>query len=77
MEKDQLASVLWDVPTSKQATVPANFLMRRVLQYGGMSLLIEAFHTYGADALQTEFYTMKPSAFEARRYHYLKHYFLV
>jgi hypothetical protein len=75
MRSEQLATVLWDIPVSEQANLPVNFVVRRVLQYGGMSLLVSVLRTYGMDRIRSEFSVMQASAFEARRYHYLKHYF--
>lgn len=76
MNSEQLAPVLWDVPLTQQATLSSSFLIRRVLQYGGMSLLVALLRQYGEDVVRSEFVSMKATSFEPRRYHYLKNFLL-
>lgn len=76
MSREDLAPVLWDIPVNQQSALTESFLIRRVLQYGGMSLLVASLRQYGKDVIQSEFASMKASSFEARRYHYLKYFWL-
>jgi len=76
MSNNELATVLWDIPLDQRENLPVSFLIQRVLQYGGMTLLVAALRTYGRESLRAEFEAMKQLSFEPRRFYYLKNFFL-
>ncbi|HEX8946782.1 MAG TPA: hypothetical protein VF829_01020, partial [Candidatus Paceibacterota bacterium] len=77
MNVHEYAPVLWDIAEGDRASLPDEFVLRRVLAYGTIGLILSAMRSYGADAVQRVFAGMRPTAMHARRYHYLQKYLLV
>ena len=69
-------NVLWDIPQHKIDTLPQDFLIRRVLTYGTVTMIIRLKHMHGVDTLQRVFTTMKPTSVPQRKYAYLKNFLL-
>lgn len=74
---EEFSKVLWDVDPSRMADVPEPFVIRRVLAYGGVSLIFQLIRTQGIRAIRDEFNAMKVTSMDARRHHYLKEYVLI
>ena len=77
MSEQELKNVLWDVNYAEISALPADFVIRRVLSYGGVALIAKSTHEYGKNAVKQVFETMKPTSIPPRKYLYLKNFFLV
>ena len=76
MIKQDVQTVLWDVSPEKVASLPADFVIRRVISYGGLFLIGGVIRTYGRDRVKKEFEAMKPTSISKRKYFYLKNFLL-
>ncbi|KKU81463.1 MAG: hypothetical protein UY07_C0017G0001 [Parcubacteria group bacterium GW2011_GWA1_47_8] len=77
MNKQDLQKVLWDINKESIDTLPDDFVIRRILSYGGLVLLVKAMHEYGSTRVTQVFETMKPTSIPSRKYYYLKNFLLV
>lgn len=77
MVNQNLKTVLWDIDKKRVSTLPAKFIIERVLSYGGIFLIMKLMHEYGKDTVRQVFETMKPTSISARKYSYLKDYLLL
>lgn len=77
MNKQDLQAVLWDINEKNVGDLPVDFVIQRVLSYGGIFLIVKAMREYGADAVQRVFAAMKPTSISEKKYFYLKNFLLV
>lgn len=76
MKKEDLKTVLWDINPESVDSLPAEFVIRRTLSYGGLFLIGKMMHTYSREKVKKEFETMKPTSMSERKYFYLKNFLL-
>jgi len=76
MTKQEIRTVLWDVAPRDIDSLPADFIIRRALSYGGLFLIGKMMHTYGRERVKKEFEAMKPTSISKRKYFYLKNFLL-
>jgi len=76
MDNQELKTVLWDIDKEKIDTLPVDFVIQRVLSYGGIFLIIKSMREYGENTVKQVFETMKPTSISARKYFYLKNFLL-
>lgn len=76
MNKQELQKVLWDINKESIDSLPTDFVIQRILSYGGLMLLAKAMREYGADRVKQVFKTMKPTSISAKKYHYFKNFLL-
>lgn len=76
MNEKDLKKVLWDVKSESISTLPVDFIIQRILSYGGLFLIVKAMREYGNTAMKRVFETMKPTSIPARKYYYLKNFLL-
>ena len=76
MNKQDLQTVLWDINKERVDSLPVDFIIRRVLSYGGLFLIIKTMHAYGTDTVKCVFEVMKPMSISKRKYFYLKNFLL-
>ncbi len=74
--KNDTSSVLWDIAKEKHDMLSPDFVTKRVLAYGTISLIIETIKKYGLPSVRSSFDTLKPTAISKRKYLYLKNYLL-
>ena len=74
MNKRDIKAVLWDFSEDAIGSLSADFVIRRVLSYGGIFLIINAIREYGDDAVWQVFAAMKPTSIPKKKYHYLKNF---
>lgn len=77
MINQDLKTVLWDIDKERISTLPAKFVIERVLSYGGIFLIIKSINEYGKDGVKQVFEAMKPTSISARKYFYLKNFLLL
>lgn len=77
MSNQDLKTVLWDIDKESISTLPANFIIERVLSYGGIFLIIKSMREYGRDTVKQVFEKMKPTSIPARKYFYIKNFLLL
>ena len=76
MNKQDLQIVLWDINKEHVDSLPVDFVIRRVLSYGGLFLIVKTMHAYGIDTVKRVFEAMKPTSISERKYFYLKNFLL-
>ena len=76
MNKQELRNVLWDIDGEKIKTLPVDFVVQRVLSYGGIFLIIKSMREYGKNTVKRVFESMKPTSISSRKYFYLKNFLL-
>jgi len=76
MNEQDIQKVLWDIGKENFATLPSNFIIQRILSYGGLFLMVRAMREYGSATVKQVFEEMKPTSISARKYYYLKHFLL-
>lgn len=74
MNKKDIKAVLWDFSEDAIGSLSADFVIRRVLSYGGIFLIIQAMREYGDDAVRRVFTAMKPTSIPQKKYNYLKNF---
>lgn len=77
MPNQEIKTVLWDIENESIDTLPTDFIIQRVLSYGGIFLIIKSMREYGKNTVKQVFETMKPGSFSARKYFYLKNFLLL
>ncbi len=77
MNEQDLKKVLWDINEGSISALPTDFIIQRILSYGGLSLMMKAMREYGSATVKQVFETMKPTSITARKYYYLKNFLLV
>ncbi|HCC05996.1 TPA: hypothetical protein DEP94_01380 [Candidatus Nomurabacteria bacterium] len=77
MYKQYEHMVLWDIDKNKIDTLSRDFVVRRVLSYGTISLVIAITKEYGFDFVREVFLKMKPTAILKRKYNYFKNYLFI
>ena len=76
MNKQDLQKVLWDIKKESIDTLPTDFIIQRILSYGGILLTVKAMREYGNATVKQVFETMKPTSISSRKYHYFKNFLL-
>ena len=74
MKKEQISKVLWDIKEEDMADLPVNFLIKRILVYGGFVLICEVLKEYGKEKTQEIFESLKVSEVGIKRHHFFKQY---
>lgn len=74
MNKQDLQKVLWDINEESIDTLSADFVIQRILSYGGLILLMKAMREYGNTKVAQVFASMKPTSIPTRKYHYFKNF---
>lgn len=77
MTKSNISMVLWDIREEDRKSLPTDFLIKRILVYGGAFLVREALHDYGIDKTKEVFESLKISEVGKNRYHFFKNYIFV
>lgn len=76
MNEQDLQKVLWDIKKESIGTLPTDFIIQRILSYGGLLLAVKAMREYGATTVKQAFEKMKPTSISARKYYYFKNFLL-
>lgn len=76
MNKQDFQTVLWDINKENVDSLPTEFVIQRVLSYGGIFLIVKTMREYGAEAVKRVFTTMKPTSITEKKYQYLKNFLL-
>lgn len=76
MNKQELQKVLWDINEESVDSLPTDFVIQRILSYGGLILLAKAMREYGVTKVKQVFEEMKPTSIPAKKYHYFKNFLL-
>jgi hypothetical protein len=76
MKEQDLQKVLWDVKKESIDTLPTEFIIQRILSYGGLLLAVNAMREYGSMTVKQVFEEMKPTSIPSRKYHYFKNFLL-
>lgn len=76
MTTQELKKVLWDIDAERIGMLPADFIIGRVLSYGGIFLIIKSMREYGKNTVKEVFEKMKPTSISPRKYFYLKNFLL-
>lgn len=76
MNKQDLQKVLWDINDASIDSLPTDFVIQRILSYGGLSLLANAMREYGVTRVKQVFEAMKPTSIPERKYYYFKNFLL-
>ena len=74
--KNDVSSVLWDIKKEKQATLPQDFVTKRILAYGTITLIIQTIKKFGISSVRNSFNSLKPTAIPKKKYLYLKNYLI-
>jgi len=74
--KTDISTVLWDFKSEKIASLPHDFVVKRVLTYGTITLILHTIQKYGLRAVRESFQSLKPTAITPKKYLYLKNYLL-
>ncbi|MCR4322479.1 MAG: hypothetical protein NUV61_00085 [Candidatus Azambacteria bacterium] len=74
MNKKDIKVVLWDFSEEAIGGLSADFVISRVLSYGGILLIVKAMREYGDDMVRQVFAAMKPTSISKKKYHYLKNF---
>jgi len=77
MDKAKIDTVLWDIREEDRESLPINFLIKRVLVYGGAFLLRDVLHNYGIDKTKEVFDSLKISEVGIKRHYFFKNYLFV
>jgi len=77
MNDDKINAVLWDIKEEDRISLPTDFLIKRLLVYGGASLLREMFLNYGVDKTKEVFNSLKVSEVGEKRFNFLKNYIFI
>lgn len=77
MSNQDLKAVLWDIDQERIGSLPASFIIERVLSYGGIFLIVKSMREYGRNTVKQVFEKMKPTSIAERKYYYLKNFLLV
>ncbi|MBI3634452.1 MAG: hypothetical protein HY228_02425 [Candidatus Yonathbacteria bacterium] len=77
MNKQDFQAVLWDINKENVEDLPIDFIIQRVLSYGGIFLIVKTMQEYGALAVKQVFASMKPTSISGKKYFYLKNFLLV
>ena len=74
MDNDEIDAVLWDIKEEDRKSLPVDFLIKRVLVYGGAFLLRDTLQNYGLNKTKGVFESLKTSEVGERRHYFLKNY---
>ena len=74
MNETDISTVLWDIKEADRDLLPINFLIKRVLVYGGISLVRSALHKYGLSKIREVFDSLKISEVGTKRHYFFKNY---
>lgn len=74
MNKQEIQKVLWDIDKENIDTLPADFIIQRILSYGGLFLVVKAMREYGSETVKQVFEKMKHTSIPTRKYYYFKHF---
>lgn len=74
MNKQDLQKVLWDINEESIDSLSTDFVIQRILSYGGLVLLVKAMREYGNTKVAQVFASMKPTSIPARKYYYFKNF---
>lgn len=77
MDSNDFQIVLWDIEKERMDTLPLDFIIRRVLSYGGLFLVMKTMHAYGYDTVRRVFDEMKPTSISKKKYRYFKNFLFV
>lgn len=76
MNKQELQKVLWDINKESIDSLPTDFVIQRILSYGGLTLLTKAMREYGVARVKQVFEAMKPTSIPERKGRYFKNFLL-
>lgn len=76
MELAKYESVLWDIPKDT-VHLDEQFVIKRVLTFGGVFLIRDLIHSLGLGPVQAAFKAMKPTEMPLRKYHFFKNVLFV
>lgn len=74
MNKGRIDDVLWDIKEEEKTSLPIDFLIKRVLVYGGFLLLSDMLHNYDIAKTKEVFNSLKVSEVGERRHYFFKNY---
>ena len=72
--ESKIDAVLWDIKEENRQSLPVDFLIKRVLVYGGAFLLRDTVQNYGLDKTKKIFESLKTSEVGEKRYYFFKNY---
>lgn len=74
MDKATIDMVLWDIKEEDKKTLPVDFLIKRVIVYGGFLLIKEIISNYGKEKIIEVFNSLKISEVGIKRHYFFKNY---
>ncbi len=74
--KNDISRVLWDIQKEKQGDLPQDFVIKRILAYGTITLIIETIKKFGISSVRNSFNSLKSTAIPKKKYLYLKNYLI-
>lgn len=74
MDKVTIDMVLWDIKEEDKKTLPVDFLIKRVIVYGGFLLIKEIISNYGKEKIIEVFNSLKISEVGIKRHYFFKNY---
>lgn len=77
MNIDKINDVLWDIKEDKRGSLPVEFLIKRALVYGGVSIIKEILHNYEFTKIKKVFSSLKISEVGEKRYNFFKNYLFI
>ena len=77
MDEVKIDTVLWDIKEENRVSLPTDFLIKRVIVYGGSFLLRDVLKNYGKDKTKEVFDSLKISEVGKKRYYFFKNYLFV
>lgn len=77
MSSNDFQVVLWDIDKERIDSLPSDFIIRRVLFYGGLFLVVKTMHAYGFDTVKRVFDEMKPTSIAQKKYRYFKNFLFI
>lgn len=77
MNKGEINNVLWDIKEEDRDSLPLDFLIKRILVYGGVFLIRDILQTYEISKIKGVFNSLKVSEVGEKRYNFFKNYLFI
>jgi hypothetical protein len=77
MDKNNIDAVLWDIREEERQSLPVDFLIKRILVYGGMFAIKDVLKVYGKKKVEKVFNSLKVSEMGNKRFYFFKKYLFV
>ena len=77
MNENYTDAVLWDIKDEDKESLPTEFLIKRVLVYGGVFAIKSILQTYGQEKVKNVFNSLKNSEVGDKRFNFYKNYLFI